>query len=242
MDFPTTHWSLLALATLNGSIPSRRALEALCGSYWVPVYRFIRSRRVTDPDAQDLTQEFMLHLMQKSLFSRADPLRGKFRSFLLGALVRFLADAADKRQALKRGGDRRHVSLDTDEPEVGRHSLCTPDEARTFDRNWALRILESALQRLHSEYSEQHRDAAFLTLERFLPGAGQLVTYEEAARKLGISLAALKSEVHRLRRRLRALVREEVAQTVSAPHEIEPEMAYLQQVLAGASMSYDNEH
>jgi len=236
MEFPSTHWSLLAQATLNGSIPSRRAMEELCGRYWAPIHRFIRSRHVPESDAQDLTQEFMLHLLEKSFFSRADPLLGRFRSFLLGALVRFLADVAERQNALKRGGSRPCFSLGNIEPRDERQEAITAEEAMAFDRDWALRILESALQRLRYEYAERHGESKFVTLEQFLPGAGRIPTYEKAARDLGISLGALKTEVHRLRRRLHALVREEVAQTVSAPHEIEPEMAYLQQVLTGTSL------
>ena len=196
----------------------------------MPIYRFIRSRQVHAREAEDLTQEFMVHLLEKSLFSRADPLLGRFRSFLLGALVRFLNDVTDKQGAIKRGGGRQHLSLGVDGIPDHRQVVGAPDTA-LFDREWGLGILESALQRVRSEYEDRHRQDFFAQLQQFLPGFARRVPYDQAAQELGIPLAALKTEVHRLRCRLRALVREEVALTVSAPHEVEPEMAYLQEVL-----------
>jgi len=235
MDFPTTHWNEIAQATLNGSVRSRKTLEKLCASYWSPIYQFIRSRNIAAPEAQDLTQDFMLHVLQKSLFSRADALRGRFRSFLLGALVRFLADAADKKNASKRGGGRPYLSLDGLDFEPGPETGYDPEPAVVFDQEWALQLLGSALEHVRSEYVRQNRECHFATLRQFLPGSSQAPHYDEAAEHLSISPGALKTEVHRLRRRLRAALYQEVAQTVSAPHEIEPEMAYLHRVLMSAT-------
>jgi len=136
----------------------------------------------------------------------------------------------DKQGALNRGGGRQHLSLDVDGIPDDRQVVGAPDTA-LFDREWGLGILESALQRVRSEYEDRHRQDLFAQLQQFLPGSARRVPYEQAAQELGIPLAALKTEIHRLRRRLRALVHEEVAMTVSAPHEVEPEMAYLQEVL-----------
>jgi len=226
MSFPKTHWSALAKATLHGETEARTALEELCGCYWNPVYQFIRSRGVPHAEAQDLAQEFMVHVMQKSMFSRADPLRGQFRSFLLGALVRFMADAADKRKALKRGGNLSHVSLDKAEPvaPLDRSSVA-------FDREWALTVLETALQTVRTAFVQAHRESDFGILKTFLPGSPGGPSYETAAAQLALSVPALKSEVHRLRRRFRELVREQIARTVSAPHEIEAEIQHLEAVL-----------
>jgi RNA polymerase sigma-70 factor (ECF subfamily) len=234
MSFPTTQWSLIAQASWDGGVESRKALETLCGRYWGAVHTFIRSRHIPDPEAQDLTQDFMLHLLQKSLFVRGDPLRGRFRSLLLGALVRFLADAADKRAALKRGGAIIHCNLDGNGNGAGKLAACPPEVLLSFDREWALTILETALDRTRAEYGARGRAALFAALEHFLPGAPAVMPYELAAERLGISLPALKSEVHRVRRRFRAIVREEVGQTVSAPHEIEAELAHLHRVLKAA--------
>jgi RNA polymerase sigma-70 factor (ECF subfamily) len=232
MDFPTTHWSVLAKATLHGEADARAALEVLCQRYWAPVHAFIRFQGLTDAEAQDLTQEFLIHVIHKSIFTRADRLQGRFRSFLLGALARFLADAADRRQALKRGGKSPHISLD--QIEIGKdvEELSSQLHGVTaFDREWALTILENALDRLRADCSQAGREGDFDVWKNFLPGAAGTYSYESAADRLGISLAAFKSEIHRLRQRLRALVRAEISRTVSAPHEIDSEMRHLSQVL-----------
>jgi len=229
--FPTTHWSQLAKASLDGNTEGRKALEELCRRYWAPIHQFIRSRGTTDPLAEDLTQEFILHVIEKSVFNRANRLQGRFRSFLLGALVRFLADKADQRAALKRGGGLRQVSLDADAAAESEAALASMDDALAFDREWALTILETALARVRQQHATAERDSEFNVLKNFLPGGAEPPSYEVAAEQAGLTVAALKSEIHRMRRRFRALVREEVAQTVSAPHEIDAEMAHLQHVL-----------
>jgi len=232
MQFPTTHWSALAIATSHGNEQARSALEELCRNYWGPVHAFIRSRGVSEAEAQDRTQEFMSHVVEKSLFVRADRLRGRFRSFLLGALVRFLRDANQQRQALKRGGHIPHMSLDAEvtESDLAPH-LTASDKVTEFDREWALTILERALASIRSEYARDHREEQYSVLKAFLPTGADFPPYDQAAARLGISVAAFKSEVHRLRVRLRELVRKEVAQTVSAPHELASEMTHLQTVL-----------
>src|SRR5215467_1586487 len=143
MYFPTTQWSLLARATMSGDSSGRHALEELCRRYWSPLYQFIRARGYNEAEAKDLTQEFLLHLVEHSTLQKVDRSRGRFRSFLCGALVRFLADAYDKRRAQKRGGGSLHVELDSAAEELGAISI--PDEL-VFDREWALVILENALQ------------------------------------------------------------------------------------------------
>lgn len=232
MDFPTTHWSVLAKATLHGEADARAALESLCQRYWGPVHSFVMFHGFSNAEAQDLTQEFMLHVIQKSIFTRADRLQGRFRSFLLGALTRFMSDASDRRKALKRGGDIPHVSLDLVEPgDDLPQSAAQSAGVSVFEREWALTILETALEKLRAEYAALGRAAEFEVWKNFLPGAAGTCSYETASQTLGVSLPAFKSEIHRLRRRLRGLVRGEIARTVSAPHEIEAEMAHLNQVL-----------
>jgi len=225
--FPTTHWSLLAQATLTGETAGRQALEELCRRYWSPLHRFIRARGHTQSEAEDLTQEFLLHLLEHSTLKKADRLRGRFRSFLLGALSRFLGDEHDRKQAQKRGGGAAHVSLD-DSPEV---AGATGPGAVFFDREWALVVLENALRTVQDEWEAGHGEKRFAVLRRFLPGSLEPPSYEEAAAQLGLGLPALKSELHRLRQRFKAVVRQEIAATVSAPHEIDEEMDHLQQVL-----------
>jgi DNA-directed RNA polymerase specialized sigma24 family protein len=228
MYFPTTQWSLLAQASASGQTAARQALEELCARYWSPLNRFIRARGYASAEAEDLTQEFLLHVLEHSMLQRVDPLRGKFRSFLLGALVRFLADEYDRRRAQKRGGGAVPVSLD----EPGPKNLATVEPgALLFDREWAMALLEHALMALEQEFSAAAKRQPFEVLRRFLPGSLETPSYETAAQQLGLSLPALKSEVHRLRARFNLLVRQEVGATVSAPHDIDEEMEYLHQVL-----------
>jgi len=189
-------------------------------------------------EAEDLAQDFMVHLIEKSTFTRADRLRGRFRSFLLGSLVRFLGDKADARGAQKRGGKIEHVVFDGAEDLIGTKAEITADAALNFDREWALTVLETALTRLRQEFTSAGRESLFSILKLFLPGATEPPTYEAAAAKLGISVASLKSEIHRVRQRFRALIRDEIAQTVSAPHEIEAEMSHLQRVLMDRSLEF----
>jgi len=213
---------------MNGESGARQALEDLCHRYWSPLKQFIRSRGYNEAEAEDLTQEFLLHVLEHSTLQRADRQVGRFRSFLLGALTRFLADAYDRRRALKRGGGVPHISVEAHAP-----SLEIPSEANeiAFDREWALVILENALKGVVQEWQGSGSENRFAMLRRFLPGALVTPSYEEAAAQLQLSVPALKSELHRLRQRFKALVRQEIANTVSAPHEIEQEMNYLQQVL-----------
>ena len=236
MYFPTTQWTLLAQASMNGETAARQALEDLCRRYWSPLYHFIRARGFGETEAEDLTQEFILHLIEHSTLQRADRLRGHFRSFLCGALVRFLADERDRRKAQKRGGGAAHVSLN-----VPSADLADPSESTDvlFDREWALTILENSLRVLRDEFKSGGTEERFAVLRQFLPGSVNPPGYEAAAAQLGLSLPALKSELHRLRQRFKAVVRQEVANTVSAPHEIDPEMNHLQQVLMDKGSDFD---
>jgi DNA-directed RNA polymerase specialized sigma24 family protein len=228
MYFPTTHWSLLAKATLSGETEARSALDELCRRYWTPLNQFIRQRGYHETEAEDITQAFLLHLMERSAFRKPDRLKGRFRSFLLGALVRFLADERDARLAQKRGQGAAHLSLHDDEtPEPAADAA----DATLFDREWAVALLENALRQVEKELGTADDGPRFAVMKQFLPGSVAVPSYEEAAARLGLSLPALKSEVHRLRQRFRSLVRQEIAGTVSAPHEIDEEMHYLQTVL-----------
>jgi len=227
MYFPTTKWTLLADASANGETAATQALEDLCRRYWTPLQRFIRSRGYAEVEANDLTQEFILHLIEHSTLKKADPLRGKFRSFLCGALVRFLADEYDRRHAEKRGGGVTHVEVrEQDADARGAEANLV-----SFDRGWAIAILERALRVTQEQYEAAGETKRFGVLRNFLPGALRVPTYEEAATELGISLPALKSELHRLRQRFKAAAREEVACTVSVPHEVDEEIEHLQRVL-----------
>jgi RNA polymerase sigma-70 factor (ECF subfamily) len=212
---------------LSGEAAGRSALNALCQRYWQPLNGFIRRRGHTEEEAADLTQQFLLHLLEHRALDKADPARGKFRSFLLGALQRFLGDDRDRRLAQKRGSGAVHLSIDE---ESGPVPAVEPETARFFDRDWAIAIVEHALTALEADCGATGSER-FDVLRRFLPGSVEPLSYEAAAAELQLTLPALKSEVHRLRQRFRALARQQITETVGTPHEIEEEMRYLQHVL-----------
>lgn len=229
MAFPTTRWSLLAQATVSGDAAQTEALAEFYRRYREPVIRFIGQQVPAGAPAEDLAQEFFLHLIQNSTLQRADPSRGRFRSFLLGALVRFLARMRTHDSAVKRGGGVVSLSLDVLAPGAGEPAV-PPGVAVAFDRDWARSLLLRVRRQLAAEWRGEAEEEAVLM--RFLPGATDTPAYEEAARGLGWPLARLKTEVFRLRQKFRDQVRAEVALTVDAPHEIEAEMAHLHLVLS----------
>jgi len=232
MYFPSTHWSLIAKASLGGHTEARSALGELCRRYWSPLMHFIRTRGYSEPEAEDLTQAFLLHLLEHSTLRRPDPLRGKFRSFLLGALVKFLSHERERRLAQKRGAQQPHVSVEILDEQEGLPSPRLPEnEEAEFDRAWALTVVRASLERVERAYIDTGQEPLFSILRAFLPGGTPLPSYEESAARAGLSVSALNSQVHRMRRQFREAVHTEVAQTVSAPHEIEEEIAYLYRLL-----------
>lgn len=226
--FASTHWSVVLLAGKEDSPQAGKALETLCRTYWPPVYRFLRGRGFNQVDAEDLTQDYFFHLLRKNLPGRADPEKGKFRSFLLHTLKQFVADQQSKARAKKRGGHVLFVSLEAQEEEqrgcAEFESGTTPELA--FERRWVTILLERVTSRLHQEYAANGRQHWFDQLQGFQPGEQPNCTYEEAAQNLGMSLPAIKSAIHRLRRRHAEILREEIAQTVSSPAEIDTEIRY----------------
>lgn len=235
MEFPATQWSLLALATLNGDSAGRDALADFYSRYREPVVAFIRRRGIPADDVEDLAQEFFVHLMEKATLRRADATRGRFRSFLLGALVRFLAQARERRQAVKRGGRAPPVSLDATEG-TGAEPAVLPVDQQAYDRDWAVGLLRHALAAIEEEYRKRGREAEFEIFRAYLPGTTEAPPpYDSAAKRAGLGLGAFKTEVHRMRERLREILRREVAATVSSPEEVEDEVMYLGQVLRAQS-------
>jgi RNA polymerase sigma-70 factor (ECF subfamily) len=232
MLFPTTHWTLLAKARQDGNPAGQHALEELCRRYHGPVKAFIRSRGRSEQEAEDLAQDFLIHLLDNALFQRADRLRGRFRSLLLQTLVRFLHGEWDRRQAEKRGGGVAPSPLGDDEDPA---LALAGDEVAEFDRTWAVAMLKNAWTALEQEYLAAGRAETLSVLRRFLPGAASPPSYQEAAALLGISTGTLGSELSRMRARLREHTRAEIARTVSAPHEIQDELAYLQRLLEDRS-------
>jgi RNA polymerase sigma factor (sigma-70 family) len=229
-NFLTTQWGLIT-ASAEGSAEARAALEGLYRAYCYPVYAFIRRRGYSRPDAQDLTQDFFVHLLEKGALGRADPQRGRFRSFLLGALDHFLAHAAARAAARKRGGGCRMVWLD-DEGAETQYKLAAPEAVTAevlFDARWALTLLEHALARLARQYALDRKEAVFEALKGFvdLGAGGPESSYQAAAQTLGVGVGTVKTLIRRLRKQYFALVREEVARTVADPAEVEDELRAL---------------
>src|SRR5436190_8334264 len=203
--FPPTLWSVVLLAGQSSSEKSREALATLCRAYWFPLYAYLRRQGKSPHDAQDLTQAFLLHVVEKHTLSRVRPEKGKFRSFLLASLQYFLADERDKQQAQKRGGGATFIPLDTDQAEE-RYSAEPADKldpAKLFDRRWALTLLERALNRLEAEFAGPGRKDRFEQLQVFMLGEPTTTTYAEAGKRLGIREGAVKVAVMRLRQRFR---------------------------------------
>lgn len=238
--FTTTRWSVVLSCTDSGTDEKRAsvALGELCRIYWRPIFAFVCRRGHQPNDAQDLTQEFFLMVLEGQLLQRADPSRGRFRSLLLKALQDFLADSADKQRARKRGGGVEFVCWDDWMAEAPSH-LTVPATAleswpaeRLFDLRWAATVIERALSRLREECESQERLRAFEKLRPCLGAEREDVSYPTLAQALGVPEATVKRLVHRLRQRYRSLLRAEIAETVADPAEVDDEIRYLCSVLA----------
>jgi RNA polymerase sigma-70 factor (ECF subfamily) len=236
--FATTHWSVVLAAGQSGSQAQAAALEKLCRAYWYPLYAYIRRRGHGPEDAQDLTQEFFLRLIEKNWLGRVTTEGARFRSYLLTMAKAFLANAHDRAQAVKRGGGLSFVSLDADEAEqrFSSEPATTETPERIFERRWALAVLDEALQRLRAAAEAAGRLEQFQRLHPFLsrePADGE---YDQLAAELGTSAGALGVAVHRLRQRYRETLRETVADTLSDPREVDVEMRHVLAALRGEGL------
>jgi RNA polymerase sigma-70 factor (ECF subfamily) len=233
--FATTRWSVVLAAGGVDPPRAREAMSALCGQYWFPIYAFARSRGLPPERAEDLTQGFFAHLLEKEALQRVDPERGRFRSFLLASFKNFLSDERTRDAAQKRGGGLTPVSLDAGAAEH-RYALEPAHERtpeRLFERQWALTLIERALSRLRDRYTRTGRQDQFDELRVFLSGEKRPVPYSEVARRLGLTELAVKVAVHRLRKRFRDALRDEIAQTVTSDREIDAELRSLYSALDG---------
>ena len=231
--FATTHWSVV-LAAVNHETPEAAvALEQLCRTYWYPLYAYVRRSGHTPEDSQDFTQEFFHRLLHKDYLAQVDIRKGKFRSFLLASLRHFLSDQRDRARTVKRGGGAEVFSLDAQDAE-GRYRLEPVDRMdaeKIFERRWAMTLLERALSRLRDESASSGKAETFEALKDFVAGESD-VTCSEVAARMGMTESTVKSVLHRLRQRYRALVREEIAKTVDGPAEIDEEIRYLITVMS----------
>jgi DNA-directed RNA polymerase specialized sigma24 family protein len=227
--FVTTHWSVVLSARAKDPSQSAAALETLCRTYWYPLYAYLRRQGRPAHDAQDLTQGFFARLLQKDYLQAAAREKGKFRTFLLVALKRFLANEWDREHALKRGGFAPVVSIDQEVAESRfaaepSHNL-QPDVL--FDREWARTLLERAMAQLQEEYVASGRARLFEYVQNCLARDESALPYAAIAARLKLTEPAVKMAVHRLRARYREILRAEIAHTVSAPDEIEEELHQL---------------
>ena len=233
--FATTHWSLVLAARTGKSPESRSALDALCEAYWFPLYAFIRRQGYAADQARDLTQGYFARLVERRDLEDVRPELGRFRSFLLASVKHFLSNELDRERAMKRAPGPPLVSLDAQDAE-DRYRF-EPVDALTpemlFERKWAATVLERTLRRLGGEWSEGRKAARFETLRAHLTGDAPAVSYREVGETLGMSEDAVKVAVYRLRLRFGELLREEIADTVRTPGEIDGEIRYLLGVLKG---------
>ncbi|NQT84753.1 sigma-70 family RNA polymerase sigma factor [bacterium] len=235
-EFVTTHWSLVGAAKPDeaSQTRAREALEELCRAYWYPLYAFVRSRGYSAVDAQDLTQTFFVRFIETDGFASADRERGRFRSYLLGAMKHFLANEWHRAKAQKRGGQVRFIEWDALDPEAryARASEQSHNPEHLFDREWALETIAGALQALRDEMMKAGKSEQFDALKGSLTGEDES-SREEIAARLDMSEGAVKVAVHRLRQRYRKLVRAAIAETVSNEADLNDEMRYLVAVLRG---------
>lgn len=237
--FTSTRWTIVRQAA-DSQTASQHALSALselCQIYWRPVYVFLRRQGIPEHDAQDLTQGFFAELIDSRAYSRADPMKGKFRSFLLGTLKHFVAHVRDYDRAQKRGSGSTPVQLDEaalSEAETYASRCKDWSADGIFDREWAASVARQALDRLEQEYELGGKAALFEALKsRLTAGEAAVIPYEELANRLGRTAAHLRVEVTRLRARYGAILREEVKGTVVEPRDVDEELRYLRQAMIG---------
>lgn len=230
--FPNTSWGIVLAARDDES--GREAFSTLGRRYWSPIYGSLQRQGFAPADAEDLVQGFFLHLIEHHTVARANPERGRFRSFLLGALRWFLANEHERERARKRGGESVFVPIDSGEVESAlqhdRESRATLD--LQFDRQWARALVRNALSALRAEYVESGQAQAYAILQPYLDPGVETPSYATLATQLDRNEGAVKVAVHRLRGRFREVLRREVECTVATAQEVEDELAYLRDVLA----------
>ena len=231
-EFPQTRWTLVVAAGNPHQKEARSALVSLCENYWYPLYAYLRRRGYRADQAQDLTQEFFIRVLEGRYLDRADPEKGRFRAFLLTSLKFFVSDEQDRNRAQKRGGGALlTLEFSSGEERYQREPAHDETPERIFERRWALSVLDRVVENLRSEFVQHGRSEHFERLKVFLLGQSD-APYAALAREINTSEGALKVAIHRLRKRYRELFRQEIADTVADPAEVESELRYLAAVLA----------
>lgn len=210
-------------------------MEHLCRACWYPIYAFVRRQGYSPEDAQDLAQGFFEHVLENNVLAHADPERGRFRSFLLGALRHFVSNEARKHRTEKRGGRVTFVSLDSDDEDEVRfdREIAHQDSPeKLFERNWAENLLQRAVKALEADYEAAGKAHLFRALQPYLAGSANPNSYEELAKQLGMSTGTIAVSVFRMRKRYGDLLRHEIAQTVEDPADVEQEIRLLLEAVA----------
>jgi DNA-directed RNA polymerase specialized sigma24 family protein len=233
VSFETTRWSLIVAAGGDNSTTARAALATLCEIYWYPLYAYVRRRGTNADEARDLTQGFLTTLLERRDFEHVRQERGRFRAFLLASFQHFLANDLAQRRALKRGRGLTFLPLAFDEAE-GRYRI-EPTDTTTpetlYERRWTLTVIDRVLAELRREWEASGREAEFDGLKSCLLGTNPAGGYAAIAGRLGTSEGAVKTAVHRLRRRFQAALRTDIAETVSDPADVDDEIRYLVRAL-----------
>jgi RNA polymerase sigma factor (sigma-70 family) len=223
--FATTRWSLVLAAALPES-ESRGALEQLCVKYWYPLYAFVRGQGQSHDQAQELTQSFFLFLLEKKTFEKADPNRGRFRTFLISSMKNFMANQWRSEQAMKRGGGTTILSIEFEQGETQFElepiDRMTPE--KIYQRRWAMTLLNKSVVELEQSYIDEGKHELFQSLKPFLTGGESDAAQSQIAEKFEMSAGAVRVALHRMRKRCQQLLREEIAQTVDSPDDIDDEL------------------
>ncbi len=231
--FLTTHWSVVLAADASGDPSAAAALERLCSTYWPPLYAYLRRSGCAPDEAEELTQGFFAHFLRKDLSARADPQRGRFRTFLLTCLRNYVRDVRQYEAAVKRGGQGRVLAMDWNRAERSYLAACvdrlTPE--RVFEKRWATTLLELVLERLGTEFARSGKQEVFDRLKGHVWGDQETTPLRALASKLGVTESAIRVTIHRLRRRFRELLRAEIAHTVTRSEDVDEEIRHLAQVL-----------
>src|ERR1700722_13855156 len=231
-QFPTTRWTLVVAAGDPQRKDARSALVSLCENYWYPLYAYLRRRGYAPDQAQDLTQEFFMRVLEGRYLDRADPEKGRFRSFILTSLKFFVADEGDRDRAQKRGGGTvEPLEFPAGEEPYQREPATDETPERNFERRWALSVIDRVVERLREEFVHHGRPEHFERLKMFLLGQSD-APYAALAREMNTSEGARKGGIYRLRKKYRELFREEIADTVADPAEVESELRFLAAVLS----------
>jgi RNA polymerase sigma-70 factor (ECF subfamily) len=227
--FATTHWTVVLAAGKRHTAQADRALEELCRTYWFPLYAYVRRRGLSREDAEDVTQAFFARFLAKNYLAGLSAERGRFRAFLLASLKHFLANEWDKARTQKRGSGEIHLSLDWQTADTKFQVAATnePSPDQAYDREWALALLAKVIDRLQAECAAEGKTKLFTQLKVFLTVGKDESAQADIAKSLGMEEGAVRVAIHRLRKRYRQLLRDEIANTLSDPAMVDEEMRAL---------------